>query len=286
MPDRLRPLWDFDDLEATEARLRAQLAEESAPAGRAEVLTQLARVKGLRGEFAEGERLVEEADPLAGQSELARARVDLERGRLRRSAGNAAAAFPLFVSAFALASEAGELFVAADAAHMAALAAPDDQGFFEWTDRGIGLVEDAADPTDRYWLGPLLNNLGWRRFEAGEHKLALEPFERALKERERDPEDISGIELALYALAKTLRTLGRPAEAAPLLERALASADADGRTDGWLEEELAETHAALGRAPDARTHAQRALALLPDVDPSLESDVSRLTRLRELAGES
>ena len=49
--DRLRHLWDFYDLDATEQRLRAQLEHESEAAGRAEVLTQLARVVGLRNDF-------------------------------------------------------------------------------------------------------------------------------------------------------------------------------------------------------------------------------------------
>jgi tetratricopeptide (TPR) repeat protein len=285
VPDRLRALWDFDDLDATESRLRAQLAAESSKAGRAEVLTQLARVAGLRGDFGEGERLVEEAEPLAAAGELARARVDLERGRLRRSSGNRTAAFPLFVSAFALADEAGELSVAADAAHMAALAAPDESGFLDWTERGIELVED-AEPADRYWLGPLLNNLGWHHFEAGAYGRALAAFERALAERERDPGDRSGNELALYAVAKTLRALGRPQEGAPLLERAVASAAEAGRSDGWLEEELAETYAAFGRTREAREHATHALALLPDQDPDFDLDGERGSRLRELAPES
>ena len=60
---------------------------------------------------------------LAGDDERARARIDLERGRLRHSRGNREDALPLFESAFAIALEAGELFIAADAAHMAALAA-------------------------------------------------------------------------------------------------------------------------------------------------------------------
>ena len=284
MPDRLRALWDFDDLDATESRLRAQLAEETTPGGRAEVLTQLARVDGLRGNFEEGERLIEEAEPLAATSELARARVDLERGRLRRSSGEPAAAYPLFVSAFALAGEAEELSVAADAAHMAALAAPDEAGFLDWTDRGIELLE-GAEPADRYWLGPLLNNLGWHHFEAGGYEQALEAFERALAERERNPNDRSGNELALYALAKTLRMLGRPQEAARLLYRAIASADAESRSDGWIEEEFAETSAALGRTSEARGHAARALLLLPDQDPDFELDGERASRLRELASQ-
>ncbi len=69
MADRLRGLWDFADLEGSEARLGAQLEREPDHAGRAEVLTQLARV-------------------------------DLERGRLLRSGGDPAAAFPLFERAF------------------------------------------------------------------------------------------------------------------------------------------------------------------------------------------
>ena len=47
--DRLRPFWDFDDLDGSEHRLREQLDRETSDSGRAEVLTQLARVEGLRG---------------------------------------------------------------------------------------------------------------------------------------------------------------------------------------------------------------------------------------------
>src|SRR6058998_3564789 len=66
LTDRLRPLWDFDDLDATEARFRAQIAKEQDDAGRAEVLSQLARVEGLRGDFDACARLLDEAEPLAG----------------------------------------------------------------------------------------------------------------------------------------------------------------------------------------------------------------------------
>ena len=99
MPDRLRPLWDFDDLDATEARLRKQLGDEASDEGRAEVLTQLARVKGLRDDFDGAEVLLQEAEPLAGEG-IARVRVDLERGRKLRSSGDGSAAVPLFEAAF------------------------------------------------------------------------------------------------------------------------------------------------------------------------------------------
>src|SRR4051812_17172682 len=113
MKDRLRPLWDFDDLDTTETRLREQLDAETTDVGRAEVLTQLARVEGLRDRFDAGDELVDEAVTLAGDDKAARARIDLERGRLRRSSGEPDAARPLFISAFDIAGEAGQTFIAA-----------------------------------------------------------------------------------------------------------------------------------------------------------------------------
>ncbi len=282
MTDRLRPLWDFDDLDATEKQFRSQLALEASDEGRAEVLTQLARVEGLRGRFEEGERLIEEAEAVAGASEVARARIDLERGRLRRSSGNVEAALPLFESAFATSFGAGELFIAVDAAHMAALAAPDRDGFVAWTQRGIDIAE--TQETAAYWLGPLLNNLGWGYYEAGELEPALDAFERALRAREREPENPAAIELARYAIGKTLRALGRPEDAVPLLEGAVASAQSGGRPDGWLHEELAEEYDALGRETDAREHARLALPLLLEADPGFDADEERAGRLRALTG--
>ena len=193
MGDRLRRLWNFDDLDGTESRLRAQLEAEAHEGGQAEVLTQLARVRGLRDDFAGGEGLLEEAASRAGASKPARIRIDLERGRLLRSAGDSAAALPLFMSAFHAATAAGEEFLAADAAHMAALAAPDRAGKLDWTQRGIDIAEASQDRDVAYWLGPLLNNLGVEYAESGEHEKALAAFERALEVRLRYPENQDAI---------------------------------------------------------------------------------------------
>ncbi len=166
---------------------------------------------------------------------------------------------------------------------MAALAAPDGEGFVAWTERGIDLAEPALG-SDRYWLGPLLNNLGWHHYDAGEYQLALNAFERALEEREHDQENRPAIELGLYAIAKALRALERPGDGVPLLERAVSSAASESRSDGWLHEELAESYAALGRAADARDHAEKALALLTLADTEFAQDGERAQRLRRIAG--
>ena len=195
MTDPLRPLWDFDDLDATEARFRAL---------RAEALTQLARVQGLREDYAAGDRLLDE---VAEEDPRVRIRVDLERGRLRRSSGDPAAALPLFEGAFDAAVEAGEDWLAGDAAHMAALAAPDRDGFVAWTNRGLELADRSEAAA--YWAGPLLNNLGWEHFDAEEYEQALDVFERALAVRERDPDNPAAIEFAREAVAEAQKALGR-----------------------------------------------------------------------------
>jgi len=207
--DRLRRLWDFDDLAGTEARLRTQLESESDDGGRAEVLTQLARVQGLREDFAKGEALIVEAERLARSSAAARIRIDLERGRLRRSGGDPAAALPLFVAAVDLATTSGEAFLAADGAHMAALAAPDLESKLAWTLRGIEIAESTSDRDVAYWVGPLLNNLGVAYAESGDHEAALDAFERALEARLGFPENPEAIRWAQESVEEERRALGR-----------------------------------------------------------------------------
>ena len=195
MSDPLRPLWDFDDLDATEARFRAL---------RAEALTQLARVRGLREDYDAGDQLLDE---VTEDDARVRIRVDLERGRLRRSSGDKEAALPLFERAFAAAVAAGEDWLAGDAAHMAALAAPDRDGFAAWTNRGLELADRSSDAA--YWAGPLLNNLGWEHFDAEEYEKALSLFERALAVREQDPGNQAAIGHAREAVAEARKALGR-----------------------------------------------------------------------------
>jgi tetratricopeptide (TPR) repeat protein len=251
--DRLRALWDFEDLDGSEGLLRAQLEREESDSGRAEVLTQLARVCGLRSDFDGCEDLLQQADALAGDQPVARVRIDLERGRKLRSSGELAASVPLFEAAFERARGSGEHFLAGDAAHMVAIADPDKMP--EWTERGLELAESEQEAA--YWAGPLLNNLGWHHFERGDYGAALGVFERALEARERDSANPNKVEIARYAVGKTLRALGRPTEAASLLQHCIANSE----PDPYFHEELAEIYAALGRKEEARQQAALAAGL-------------------------
>jgi tetratricopeptide (TPR) repeat protein len=205
VPDRLRRLWDFDDLAGSERRLREQLKQEPDDAGRAEVLTQLARVQGLRGDFDGCDELLAQAEELAGASEIAHVRIKLERGRKLRSSGEAPASVPLFEAAFEDALAAELYYLAGDAAHMVAIA--DADKMLEWTERGLALAE--AEPDAAYWAGPLQNNLGWQYFEAGDHQAALATFERALEAYERDATNPEAIVFAREAVETARQAVAR-----------------------------------------------------------------------------
>ena len=90
---------------------------------------------------------------------------------------------------------------------MCALAAPDKDGFIEWTKRGIELAESSE--TAAYWLGPLLNNLGWEHFDAGEHELALDGVRAGTRGAVARSGEPAAIEHAREAVAEARRALGR-----------------------------------------------------------------------------
>jgi tetratricopeptide (TPR) repeat protein len=243
--DRLRPLWDFTDLDASEVRIRAALHQETSDSGRAEVLTQLARIEGLHERFSEANNLLADAETLAGASDVVRARLLLERGRVLRLSGDLGAALPLFEEAFETALAAGQDFIAGDAAHMAALAGD----MIAWTARGLDLAE--RSPSAASWARTLLNNLGWWHAERQEYAESRAAYRESLEAHERHPENPYLREVARCGVAKALRALGRAEEAVPLLEQAVAWAEATGRPDRAFHQELGAAYADAGRQGEA-----------------------------------
>jgi tetratricopeptide (TPR) repeat protein len=201
--DRLRPLLIDGDPDATERNLRAALEGETTRPGRAEVLTQLARVQSNRGDLEAAHALLDEAAVLGGDDSVVRVRVLLERGRvLRRSAGDEQA-LPLLEEAFCAALAAGQDFMAADAAHSCALAGD----MVVWTQRGLELA--GRSPAAAYWRGTLLINLGDWYWERGENERSLEAFEAAVAAREGETRNLALTEEAHAGLLRARQALGR-----------------------------------------------------------------------------
>jgi tetratricopeptide (TPR) repeat protein len=246
--DRLRPLLDPLDLEATEENLQAALAAETTEPGRAEVLTQLARVELWRGMLEGAKSLLDAAGELAGDDDVAGARLLLERGRLVRRSDGDAAALALLERAYDAALATGQYFMAADAAHSCALAGD----MVTWTQRGLDVA--GRHPAAAYWRGTLLMNLGDWYWDRGEAELSLASFEASLEAREGESRNPSLTEHARYGLARALRGLGRPHEAITHLERAVEWCEGNPEVAEDVQscrEELAAAYADVGRTADA-----------------------------------
>jgi tetratricopeptide (TPR) repeat protein len=229
-PTLLDTTWNFDDPAGSEAIFRKHLATLD-PHGiaAAELATQIARALGLQGRFDEADAVL---DGIASEHPVVEARVNLERGRIRNSGGDPAAAVPLFLSALDHARIAGNDYLAVDALHM--LAIIDQPRAGHWMRQGIALTEASADPRTRRWQGALHNNLGWTLHDNEDFGAALVQFEHALAAYEATgtPEQVH---IAQWTIARCLRSLGREEEALTIQERLAA----DDPPDAWVADEIA-----------------------------------------------
>ena len=173
--ERLDELWDFDDPAKSQRAFETALTEVPAGSAAASILTtQLARALGLRGRYSEADVVL---DSIKDPDGALAARVLLERGRLRNSSGQTDAAVPLFEAALLIAAAEGADFLAADAAHMLAIA--DGDRAAHWTARGLVTVDESTDPRTKRWAVSLHNNLGWRLVDEGRPAAALAELELA-----------------------------------------------------------------------------------------------------------
>ena len=248
-------MWDFADPAKSEQRFRDALAGAGGD-WRLELETQIARTYSLRSRFADAHRLLDEVEPqLAKAAAKPRLRYLLERGRTFNSAGDKAAARPLFLQAWELGQRADEEDLAIDAAHMVAIV-KGGQSALEWNRRALALAERARDPVARRWRASLLNNIGVELNDLGRHDEALASFQQAL-DAYIERGDPRNIRIARWMIAHTERLLGRNASALDMqlaLEREWAAA---GETDPYVLEEIAALYQALGEPDKARDYSQR-----------------------------
>ena len=275
-PDRLDALWDFDDPAGSEARFRDALAASPPGTAAAELTTQLARAVGLQRRFDEATALLAGVDT-TGAAPVVAVRVALERGRVLNSSGRAADAVPYFMDALTAADGADEEFLAVDAAHMLAIA--DADRAMAWNRRALDMIDAASDPRVRRWAGSLHNNIGWTLHDQGDYVGALRHFRQALAAHS-DTGKPEQVQVAHWAVARGLRSLGRRDEALVIQLRLHDECP----SDGYVEEELGELYLSAGETDRARGHFAAAAALL-GADPWIaDNEPERLARLRELSG--
>ncbi len=284
MADRLRALWDFDDLDTSERRLREQLAREADDAGDAEVLTQLARVEGLRGDVerrraadrggggASGRRRDRArshrpgaSDAFAAPAGTQRRRCRCSRRRSRRrskparpSSPRTRRTWPPSPPPTARASSPGPN---AGSSSRRPTTTP-GTGSARSSTTSAGSATSTASTRRR-----------WTR-SSGRCVLANGTRPTARRSRSR----------ATPSASRCARSAARR-KPSPFLEQAVAWAQREGAPDGWFHEELAEEYAALGRANEAREQARLAVPLLAEADPSFAEDGDRGARLRSLAAD-
>jgi tetratricopeptide (TPR) repeat protein len=230
----LDDLWDFSDPEASEHRFREAAAGS---AGRA-ALTQVARALGLQGRYAEAHAVLDEVEvtrPDPEDAEVA-VRCALERGRVRRSAGDPDAARPCFETAATTARDAGLERLHVDALHMLAMDLPPPQSITAHLE-AVQVARTARSAAARAWEASLLNNLGLAQHDAGDLPAALATFEEALAVCRRDGDD-ERVRVARWMVGWTLRLLGRDDEALAVQRSLRAELDALGASDPYVDEEL------------------------------------------------
>jgi tetratricopeptide (TPR) repeat protein len=244
LAERVLQTWDFTDLPGSRARFEQAAAAEPDETRRQVLVTQVARTHGLEKAFDAGHAVLDGLGDAAGLAAEPAVRVLLERGRLHNTAGDPAGAAPLFAAAYERAEAAGLIGLAADAAHMLAIALPAEQ-HEEWARRGMALAESpraAGDPLARTMLAALLNNLAWDFADAGRWADALPLFERAVGLR-RERGDAEPLRVARWSRARALRAVGRYAEA--LAEQRALAAGLNGADGPFIAEEIAANEAAL-----------------------------------------
>lgn len=280
-PVDIGKMWNFQDPAGSEQRFLAAAAEADGEL-RLELLTQAARAQTLQRRFDEAHATLDEVEPrLTEATPTARMRLLLERGRVHRSSGDAAASRPFFERAWEHGRAHGLDTLSVDAAHMVAIVAGGDEAFV-WNGRALELAQRSDEPGASGWLGALANNMGWDHFDAGRYEEALELWQQgAAWHAERQTG--RGERVARWTVARGLRALGRLDEALAMQRQLLSDLDALGEADGYVHEELGELLLALGRPSEAAPQFRRAHELLSQQAWLVEKEPARLARMLELA---
>ena len=275
-------LWDFSDPQHTETKFREILIQipEDNPAY-LELLTQIARAQGLEQKFDRAHQTLDQVERRLGNyPSRAKVRYYLERGRVFNSSDKPDEARPLFEQALELAKDISEDFYAVDALHMLAIVAQ-PAASLDLNLQAIQLAESSEQEKARNWLGSLYNNTGWSYHDLGDFESALDMFQKAEAAR-RSKGNVTEIRIAVWAVARALRSLQCFEEALSKQMTLNEEYEADGEKDGFVFEEIGECLLALNRVAEARPYFSQAHEILAQDDWVADKEPARLARLKEL----
>ncbi|WP_421280639.1 hypothetical protein [Aeromonas taiwanensis] len=283
-PPDFMALWDYQDPAASALRFQQLLAEADNQdlQYELELLTQIARTHSLRRQFAQAHRLLDEIEPrLTEATPRAHLRALLERGRTFNSAGDKARARALFEQAWQHGLKHEERYLAIDAAHMVAIAAPLEEQS-HWHQLAMDLAERSQDKRVRGWLATLYNNQGWTLFELGRLDDAIVCQQKCLTWHEQHNNRAKAF-IARWSLARLCRAKAQHEQAMADLKQLQADMNAArAPEDGYVFEELGENALALDD-PAAPEYFARAWFLLSQDGWLQANEGERLARLKLLA---
>ena len=284
----LDTLWDLDRPEETEKQLREILENatqnhEITHAFHVELMTQIARAKGLQGHLEEADQILEKAQILIQgiqnpQHSIGKIRYYLEKSRIFILKKTPSQARPLLIEAWTLANTTGEDFYSIDAAQLLALIEPQKKQQ-EWIEKALLLAEGSIQDRAKLCLSTLYTTRGWAQYDARNYEGALETFKKALSciNPQVSPRKII---VAKWAIAKTLRSLGQPEEALKIQENLLIESNRLNQKDGYIYEELAECLQSLKRNTEAQVYFDLAYQVLSKDSWFSDNKADRIKRLK------
>jgi tetratricopeptide (TPR) repeat protein len=275
--------WEYTDPATSEKQFRTALSSAQGDV-RLELLTQIARTFSLRSRFDKAHDLLNEVEKqLADAGQRPKVRYLLERGRTFNSGGEKKKARELFIQAWDRARSAHLEGLAVDAAHMIAITYSGTPEAAEWNRRGLEIARPSEDPKARSLIPAMLNNSAWDLHDAGRFAEALPLFEEAQAEwtKRGKPEQI---QLAQWAVARCLRSLGRYGEALTIQRALEAEHMTAGSVDGYVFEEIAENLEAFGNMDQARLYFEKAFNELNKDEWFVKNEAIRLANLKTRAG--
>ena len=285
-PPDFDSFWDYAHPDRTEMRFREILLQipEYDPAF-LELLTQIARAQGLQHKYDHAHQTLNQVERrLDDAPSRPRIRYLLERGRVFNSSGFPEQARLFFEQALDTAKQISEDFYAVDALHMLATVAPTEQSL-TLNLQAIQYAERSKSEKARNWLGSLYNNTGWSYHDAGDYASALEMFRKAEAWR-RSQGKAGEVRIAVWCVARALRSLNRFDEALSKQMELLNEFDTVGEKDGYVYEEIGECLLALGRPQEGCPYFSEAYQILSQDESLVANDLQRLARLKSLAGSS